>query len=418
MAFSFEVYPGLTGVVTDFAVPFGFINRSHVTADVDGVSAPFTWLSDSMIRMTTAPTGNLTIARNTPKTTQVVAFTDGSTQSAELHNLQNQQLLYVTQEAYDTVVNVLGGDGVIWDALGRQIKNVSAPTDPTDAVNKTWAETSMTSTLAQAITARVAAELAETNAETAQSGSVAARVAAEFAQAASEAARDAAVTAKNASEAARDAAQDHVTSASGSATTATTKAGEAASSATTAATSATDAAGSASTATTQAGIATTKASEASTSAAAAAASAAEAAGYVPTVATQAEAEAGTDNTKLMTPLRTREAVAKVVKGDPTAPKILDPALDTGAATAAGTAWVGLRTAGLATGAVGSYALLQSIVTTSAAAGSTHAGSSLRYSNAAGTANASSGTPAGTWRLMGRTVDQSGAGSTSLFLRIS
>lgn len=41
---------------------------------------------------------------------------------------------------------------------------------------------------------------------------------------------------------------------------------------------------------------------------AAAASAAEAALYVPTVATQAEAEAGTDNTKLMTPLRTKEAI--------------------------------------------------------------------------------------------------------------
>lgn len=41
--------------------------------------------------------------------------------------------------------------------------------------------------------------------------------------------------------------------------------------------------------------------------AAAAASAAEAAAYVPTIATQAEAEAGTNNTKLMTPLRSRQA---------------------------------------------------------------------------------------------------------------
>ena len=40
--------------------------------------------------------------------------------------------------------------------------------------------------------------------------------------------------------------------------------------------------------------------------AAAAASAAEAALYVPTVASQAEAEAGTDNSKLMTPLRVEE----------------------------------------------------------------------------------------------------------------
>lgn len=45
---------------------------------------------------------------------------------------------------------------------------------------------------------------------------------------------------------------------------------------------------------------------------AAAASAAEAALYVPTVASQAEAEAGADNTKLMTPLRVRQAT-KVIK---------------------------------------------------------------------------------------------------------
>ena len=88
-------------------------------------------------------------------------------------------------------------------------------------------------------------------------------------------------------------------------TVATTDVSGAAASATAAAASAAAAASSESsassssgTATTQAGIATTKAAEAAASAAAAAV----------TIASQAEAEAGTNNTNLMTPLRAKQAV--------------------------------------------------------------------------------------------------------------
>lgn len=79
----------------------------------------------------------------------------------------------------------------------------------------------------------------------------------------------------------------------------------AAASAAAAASSATAAASSASSASSSASTATTKASEASASAAEAAASAASA---EITIASQAEAEAGTDNANLMTPLRTKQAV--------------------------------------------------------------------------------------------------------------
>lgn len=96
--------------------------------------------------------------------------------------------------------------------------------------------------------------------------------------------------------------------------------------------------------------------------------------------------------------------------------VTDADLDTGAATAAGITWVGLRTAGLAVGAVGSYAMLTFNANTTASAGSTHAGSGLSYSNASATTPA--GTPSGTWRLMGRTVNTLSTASTSLFLRIS
>jgi len=105
----------------------------------------------------------------------------------------------------------------------------------------------------------------------------------------------------------------------------------------------------------------------------------------------------------------------IAEGASGAPRIQDAALDTGAATAAGATWVGLRIVGLAVGVVGSHAFLAFSALTTAAAGSTHAASGLRYSNAAGGAGV---TPSGTWRLMGQTTSASVASSTSLFVRVS
>ena len=92
---------------------------------------------------------------------------------------------------------------------------------------------------------------------------------------------------------------------------------------------------------------------------------------------------------------------------------------TGISTTPTTAQVGTATAGLAVGAVGSYALLQ--VSTSSDnvarnAGSTLAGSGLRFTNAASFTGA---TPSGTWRLMGQIqASTAGATNTSVWLRIS
>ena len=97
-----------------------------------------------------------------------------------------------------------------------------------------------------------------------------------------------------------------------------------------------------------------------------------------------------------------------------APRLKDAALDTGAATAAGTTWVGLRTAGLALGSVGSYAFCKQNTPAGLNAGSVVAGSNLRYTDATGSPTGA--IPAGSWRLMG---DIGGsASSATLVLRIS
>lgn len=121
------------------------------------------------------------------------------------------------------------------------------------------------------------------------------------------------------------------------------------------------------------------------------------------LASQAEAQAGTDNTKLMTPLRTAEGIA---------------------------AKIGTANAGLAWGAVGTYAFLGTASTvagstTLANPGSTVAGSTLRalgiyaWVDAGGVIHGSA--LSGTWRVMG--LLRNGAASTAyevgtLMLRIA
>ena len=169
MAYSYVTYADQDGSVTDYAVSFPYIARSHVTAEVDGVSASFTWLNSATIRMDTAPTGDLVIRRTTPNSSPYVTFVNGSTHSAEKHNTQNLQLLYVAQEAYDALTSALASDGATFDANGQRITNVGDPSDDQDAATKNWVSTSMDSQVAQAEIHKDAAEAAQVAAEAAQS---------------------------------------------------------------------------------------------------------------------------------------------------------------------------------------------------------------------------------------------------------
>ena len=108
----------------------------------------------------------------------------------------------------------------------------------------------------------------------------------------------------------------------------------------------------------------------------------------------------------------------IAEGAASAPRIEDAALDTGAATAAGVTWWGLRSAGAAAGSVGTYALLTpSLANAAFSFGDTTAGSGLRPSNASGGTGGFVAL-AGTWRCMGRTVNTSQSQRTTVFLRIS
>jgi hypothetical protein len=107
-------------------------------------------------------------------------------------------------------------------------------------------------------------------------------------------------------------------------------------------------------------------------------------------------------------------------GDAGAPRVTDAALST-TVTSAGADWVAARTAILAVGAVGSYAMmfLNDSFAGQQNPGDTLAGSSLRFSDAAGL-NRSTTVPSGTWRCMGSCLSSSdtAAERVTLWLRIS
>lgn len=134
-------------------------------------------------------------------------------------------------------------------------------------------------------------------------------------------------------------------------------------------------------------------------------------GITPALASQAEAEAGTDNTKLMTPLRASQAIAALAPA-PTTTEVLD------------------ATAGATAGGVGTYVFARNSGTVTVAFGGTVAGSALTPVNigVSGTSSTSiviSTTTAqtGTWRCMGYSLyanngaDPDSFGVT-LWLRIS
>ena len=131
----------------------------------------------------------------------------------------------------------------------------------------------------------------------------------------------------------------------------------------------------------------------------------------------------------------RENPKAIAEGAADAPRIQTAAIQDGAVTTAKTATnermttanVLGATAGGAAGAVGTYAwLLHATANTAITAGSTYAGSSLRYAGIQYRVSDSTvvwavtpgGTPAGTWRAVGTQTSRDPYYSGTMFLRIS
>ncbi len=114
MAFSYAQYAG-NGSTTTFSVPFPYLLKAHVKVYtgfniingtftsllVDGTD--YTWTSATQLQTTVAPANGvtLTILRDTPDSSQLVPWQDGSNLIAGDLNTADLQNLYVVQEQQD-----------------------------------------------------------------------------------------------------------------------------------------------------------------------------------------------------------------------------------------------------------------------------------------------------------------------------
>jgi len=186
MATSYVTYTG-DGATTNYAVPFTFINRTHVTATVDGVSAAFTWNSDAQINITSAPANAsyVKIARTTP-TTPIVDFTNGSTLVADDLDTATRQSIFVSAEAEDRAADTisLAADNK-WDGQTKVIKNVTDPTNAQDAATKSWVDSQVSALNPDTVTAAAATATTQAGIATAQAAIASTKAAEAAASAAS-----------------------------------------------------------------------------------------------------------------------------------------------------------------------------------------------------------------------------------------
>jgi len=151
MSFAINNYTG-NGSQTNYSVTFPYIVQSHVEVRLNNVlktlGVDYTFPTSSTIQFTTAPGNGVPInfKRNSSQTNRLVDYQDGSTITEAILDQDSNQMFYMSQEAIDATTGVMALDGDNkWNALNNVIKNVAAPINGSDAVNKDFISTNIPS---------------------------------------------------------------------------------------------------------------------------------------------------------------------------------------------------------------------------------------------------------------------------------
>jgi hypothetical protein len=167
MALSFVKYTG-DGTTKNYPVTFQYIAQTDVTVSVDGVSVPFTWLSESLIQITSAPASGtaVDIRRTTKRDNALVDFQDASTLTEPDLDTMTDQLLFIAQEAYDLSQDSLRIPigKTAFDAITKRIINLADPVNPQDATTKQWVASTYAAALNTAAASAAAALSSSANA--------------------------------------------------------------------------------------------------------------------------------------------------------------------------------------------------------------------------------------------------------------
>jgi hypothetical protein len=164
--FAQVTYTG-NGSTTSYAIPFSYIDSSHVKAYINGTLTSAFTVSTSTLTFTSAPANGATvrIERQTPIDARLVDFADGSVLTeADLDRSANQTF-YIAQEVADDQINNLALDtDDKYNANSKVIKNLANPVNANDAVNKTYLENTWLSTSDKATLTNLNSNIASVNA--------------------------------------------------------------------------------------------------------------------------------------------------------------------------------------------------------------------------------------------------------------
>lgn len=163
------------GFRTDYTFSFEYLSKAFVVVMVNKVPASFTFHTPYTLCINPPPPAgaDVTIRRVTSQAS-IIEFVDGSLLLADDLNIASVQAIHIASEALDlATASLLIADGGAFSVGARRLSDVGTPTQGTDAVTKVWAETGMSSQLAQALSAAAEATTKASEAATSQAASAA-----------------------------------------------------------------------------------------------------------------------------------------------------------------------------------------------------------------------------------------------------
>ena len=126
------------GSTQAFAVTFPFISRNHVSVEVDGVAATFSWNNDSQVYISSPTLSGgeaVLLIRSTSRDTRLVDYVDGSNLTETDLDLDSKQAFYMAQESLDELTliddDALATSGYVLVADGTDFKSVAVSGDVT-----------------------------------------------------------------------------------------------------------------------------------------------------------------------------------------------------------------------------------------------------------------------------------------------
>ena len=126
------------GSTQSFAVTFPFISQSHVSVEVDGSAATFTWNNDTQITISSPTLSGgeaVLIIRKSSRTTRLVDYVDGSNLTETDLDLDSRQAFFMAQESLDELVlfndDIKATSGYVLVADGTDFKSVAISGDIT-----------------------------------------------------------------------------------------------------------------------------------------------------------------------------------------------------------------------------------------------------------------------------------------------